>query len=53
MSDHPLHGTASRRHPRRRRQPDSRDARIAALREARLHGELVIDRDRIARRMLG
>lgn len=53
MSDHPLRGTASRRNPPCRREPGSRDTRIAALREARLQGELLIDRDRIARRMLG
>jgi anti-sigma28 factor (negative regulator of flagellin synthesis) len=53
MNDHPLRGTASCRHPRRRREPDVRNGRIAVLRQARLQGELVIDRDRIAQRMLG
>jgi anti-sigma28 factor (negative regulator of flagellin synthesis) len=53
MSDHPQCGSAIRTHPHHRRECDPRTARILALREARRRGELLIDPDRIARRMLG
>lgn len=53
MSDHPQCGTVIRRQPRHRRDCDTRTMRILALREARQRGELLIDPDRIANRMLG
>lgn len=53
MSDHPPCGAGVRRQAGRRHQAGIRTARVAALREARRRGDLVIDPDRIARRMLG